>query len=198
MVFKTSRFGLFACGFNKVTFNDVAEDIWYGIPVDFIAARFITTGTGEGKFSPERNLTRAEYLVMLMRALELEPDANPQSNFADAGSAYYTGYLAAAKRLGIAAGVGGNMFAPGREVTRQEMFTMLYNALVITGQLPKSSSKKLSDFPDAGAVALWARKAVEALVGTGLVGGHDGRLFPTDTTTRAEMAQIIYNLLFSI
>jgi hypothetical protein len=197
MIFKTSRLGLFACGFNKVTYNDVSEDVWYGVPVDFIAARLITTGTGERKFSPDRNLTRAEYLVMLMRALELEPDENPKSNFADAGSAYYTDYLAAAKRLGIAAGVGDNRFAPDSVVTRQEMFAMLYNALQVTGQLPKiSSGKKLSDYPDANEIASWAREAMTALVETGLVSGHDGRLFPTDTTTRAEMAQVIYNLLF--
>jgi YVTN family beta-propeller protein len=198
MVFITSRFDLFACGFNKVTFSDVAEDIWYGVPVDFIAARLITTGAGGGKFSPDRNLTRAEYLVMLMRALELEPDENPQSNFADAGSAYYTGYLAAAKRHDIAAGVGDNRFAPDSVVTRQEMFAMLYNALQVTGQLPKrSSGKKLSDYPDADEIASWAGDAMTALVETGLVSGHDGRLFPTETSTRAEMAQVIYNLLVS-
>lgn len=43
---------------------------------------------------------------MLMKAYGIAPDTNPEDNFADAGDTYYTGYLAAAKRLGISAGVG--------------------------------------------------------------------------------------------
>jgi YVTN family beta-propeller protein len=199
MIFKTSQFSIFACGFNKVTFNDVSEDIWYGVPVDFIAARLITTGTGGGKFSPDRNLTRSEYLVMLMRALELAPDNSPKDNFADAGSAYYTGFLAAAKRLGIAAGVGDNRFAPDRAVTRQEMLTMMYNALRVINQLPDgvpgSPRPTLNGFTDADRVAPWALDAVKRLVETGIVSGIGGRLAPEDRATRAEMAQILCNLL---
>ena len=68
----------------------------------------ITKGTGAGKFSPEALLTRGEFIVMLMRAYEIKADDNPADNFADAGNTYYTGYLAAAKRLGISKGVGNN------------------------------------------------------------------------------------------
>jgi photosystem II stability/assembly factor-like uncharacterized protein len=199
MIFKTAQFSMYACGFNKVTFNDVSEDIWYGVPVDFIAARLITTGTGGGKFSPDRNLTRAEYLVMLMRALELAPDNSPKDNFADAGSAYYTGYLAAAKRLGIAEGIRENRYAPDRAVTRQEMLTMMYNALNVINQLPDgvqgSPRPTLKGFTDADTVAPWALDAVKRLVETGIVSGFGGRLAPEDRATRAEMAQILCNLL---
>ena len=68
------------------------------------------------------------------------------------------GYLAAAKRLGISAGVGDNLFAPENAITRQEMFTLLYNGLKVIGKLPRGNSgKTLSDFSDAGDIApgLW-------------------------------------------
>jgi hypothetical protein len=70
---------------------------------------------------------------MLMKAYGIAPDTNPANNFSDAGNTYYTRYLAAAKRLGISAGVGGNLYVPEKEITRQEMFTMLYNALKSIG-----------------------------------------------------------------
>ncbi|HOK96095.1 MAG TPA: S-layer homology domain-containing protein, partial [Anaerohalosphaeraceae bacterium] len=76
---------------------------------------------------------------MLMKAYGIAPDTDPKDNFADAGATYYTGYLAAAKRLKISKGVGNNMFAPYIEITRQEMFTLLYNALKVIGKLPKGT-----------------------------------------------------------
>ncbi len=140
---------------------------------------------------------------MLMRAYGIEPDVNPTDNFTDAGDTYYTGYLAAAKRLGIAGGIGGNMFAPDMKIARQEMFTLLYNVLKHIKQLPVAGDaapgvplvKVLSDFADAASVAPWATDALTLLVETGIVNGNGGKLHPTGTTTRAETAQTLYNLL---
>ena len=76
------------------------------------------------------------------------------------------------------------------------MFTLLYNALKVIGQLPEGSSDKtLSDFTDSDAIAPWAREAMKLLVEAGTVGGSDEKLTPQGTTTRAEMAQVLYNLL---
>lgn len=196
VTFTTTHFSCYAVGYNKVGFNDVAADAWYGKAVGFIAARGITTGTGGGNFGPRAKLTRGQFLVMLMKAYGMEPDANPQDNFSDAGSAYYTGYLAAAKRQGVTGGVGNNMFAPDQEITRQEMFTLLYNALKVIGKLPAGNAgKPLSGFGDAGQIAAWSKDAMTLLVRAGVVGGSDGRLDPAGSTTRAEMAQVLYNLL---
>ncbi len=196
VTFTTTHFSNFAVAYNKVSFNDVASGAWYSQVVSFIAAREITTGTGGGNFSPSARLTRGEFIVMLMKAYGIGPDAEPEDNFADAGAAYYTGYLAAAKRLSISAGVGNNLFAPKNEITRQEMFTLICNALKVIDELPQGKSgKTLSDFNDAGQIATWAKDAVTLLVRAGTVGGSNGKLSPLDTATRAEMAQVLYNLL---
>jgi|GEM_PF-1598477 len=196
VTFTTTHFSDYAVGFNLLSFADVAADAWYNQAVGFIAARGITTGTGSGSFSPNASLTRGDFLVMLMRAYDIAPDASPSDNFADADSKYYTGYLAAAKRLAIADGVGSNRFAPDRQITRQEMFTLLYNALKSIGKLPQGrSGKTLSSFGDAGQIAPWARDAMTLLVESGTIGGNAGQLTPAGTTTRAEMGQVLYNLL---
>ena len=79
----------------------------------------------------------------------------------------YTGYLAAAKRLGISGGVGDNLFAPDTAITRQEMFTLLYNVLKERDQLPAGTSDKtLADFSDSGSISSYAREATAYLLGT--------------------------------
>jgi hypothetical protein len=196
VTFTTTHFSDYAVVYNKVSFNDVTVGAWYHKAISFIAARGITGGTGNGNYSPEVKLTRGQFIVMLMKAYGIAPDADPKNNFADAGATYYTGYLAAAKRLSISNGVGNNMFAPEKEITRQDMFTLLYNALKIIGQLSQGDSgKTLDHFSDAGQIDSWAKEAMTLMVKTGTIGGNAGKLNPTSTTTRAEMAQVLYNLL---
>lgn len=201
VAFFITHFSDYIVVYNPVTFSDVAAHVWYSKPVSFIAARGITNGTGNGKYSPEATLTRGECIVLLMRAYDIKADENPMDNFSDAGSKYYTGYLAAAKRLGISM-VGNNMFAPDKAITRQEVFTLLYNALRAIKQLPETNNsdevgwrKSLTNFIDEGQIASWAREAMTLLVETGIINGNAGKLTPTGITTRAQMAQTLYNLM---
>ena len=83
--FTTNHFSWYAIGYNKVFFKDVLENDWYKNAVDFISARNITFGTGDGKYSPQTEVTRAEFLVMLMRTYGIEPELNPKDNYKDAG-----------------------------------------------------------------------------------------------------------------
>ena len=194
--FTTTHFSHYAVGFNGISFKDVSDTAWYSKAVSYVAARDITSGKGNGSFSPNAKLTRGEFLVMVMKAYGFTPDENAANNFTDAGNTYYTGYLAAAKRLGISGGVGNNMFAPGKEITRQEMFTMLYNALKAIGELPQGhSGKTLSSFEDAGRIAAYAKEAMTYFVEAGIMEGNAGQLTPASTTTRAQLAQVLYNLL---
>ena len=196
VTFTTTHFSDYAVGFNVTDFKDVAADKWYGKAVSFVAARGITSGTGNGSYSPNAKLTRGEFLVMLMKAYGITPEASISDNFSDAGNTYYTEYLAEAKKSGISEGIGNNLFAPNKQITRQEMFTMMYNALNVMGELPEGNTgSQVNKFSDADQIDSWAKNAMELLVETGTIKGKDGKLSPTGTTTRAEMAQVLYNLL---
>ncbi len=196
LVFTTTHFSTYAVGYHKVAFSDVAEDAWCYDAVTFLAARGITGGTTETAFSPNATLSRGQFITMVMRAYGIEPDNSSADNFSDAENTYYTGYLAAAKRLGITNGVGGNRFAPKQAVSRQQMFTLLYNALKAIDQLPEGDSgKTLSDFTDSANISSYAQEAMESMVEADVVSGSNGNLRPTATTTRAQMAQVLYNLL---
>jgi hypothetical protein len=196
VVFKTPHFSKFTVGYNPVSFADVAPEAWYKNAVDFIAARGITSGTGERRFSPEAKLTRAQFVVLLMNAYQIGVQTQAGPNFADAGSTYYTDYLGTAKGLGIVNGIGNNRFAPEQAITRQEMFAMLHNALKVLDEVPAAVNRtELSSFTDAAQTADWAKEAMSALVKAGIVGGYDNRLHPTAATTRGEIAQVLYNLM---
>ena len=80
--------------------------------------------------------------------------------------------------------------------TRQEMFVLIYNALKIIGSLPEGSSEMtMADFTDAEQIESWAKEAITLMVEKGTITGSSGELNPTRTTTRAEMAQVMFNLL---
>ncbi len=196
VTFITTHFSHYAVAYYPVSFKDVPADAWYKKAVDFIAARQITYGTGNGNYSPTAKITRGEFITLLMRAYDIAPDNDPTDNFEDAGNTYYTAYLATARRLGISKGTGNNLFSPDKEITRQEMFTLLYNALKVINRLPEGSSgKTLDDFTDAKEISLWAKDALTLFVETETVVGSKGKLTPNSNATRAEMAQILINLL---
>jgi uncharacterized repeat protein (TIGR02543 family) len=196
VTFETTHFSYFGVGYNNAGFKDVAPDAWYQKAIGFVASRNIATGMGKGYFYPDEKLTRSQFIVMLMKAYGIAPDSNQKDNFADAGNTWYTGYLAEAKRLGISSGIGGNLFAPEKQITRQETFVMLNNALKVMNMLPQNNTgKSLSDFRDSGTIASWAEDAMKLMVESGTVGGSNGMLLPENSTTRAEMAQVLYTLL---
>lgn len=92
--------------------------------------------------------------------------------------------------------MGGNRFAPDAAITRQEIFTLLYNALKVLDKLPQGDTgRTLAGFTDSAEIADWAKEPMAAPVKAGTVSGDGGRLIPTGGATRAQMAQILYNLL---
>lgn len=194
--FTTNHFSKYAIAYNEVTFDDVSATAWYKNAIDFIAARKITTGIDENNFGPNVKLTRAQYLVMIMKAYGIAPADNAAANFADAGNTYYTGYLAKAKELGLSNGDGNNRFGPNKNITRQDMFTLLYRTLDSIGELPSvTNGKKLSDFSDSDQIKTYAQAPMETLAAASIISGNNGKLTPQGTSTRAEMAQVLYNLL---
>jgi|GEM_PF-6188874 Bacterial surface proteins containing Ig-like domains len=197
LTFKVKSLGIYTVGYNLVTFQDVKNTAWYKDAVDFAAAREIIVGDGNGMFSPGAKLTRVQILVMLMRAYGIEPDEKPIDNFIDSGQTYYTGYLAAAKRLGLVEGYGGNRYAPELAISRQDIAVMVYRILDLLGQQRDDAADQgTTGFQDNNNIAPYAAEAVEWLSQNGImIGDSDGKFEPDEPTTRAQAAQILYRLL---
>jgi len=194
--FTVTHFSKYVIGYNEVIFNDVDTDAWYNSAVSFAAARGIVQGMGGGRFAPEESIKRADFLIIVMNSFGIELDEHITQNFIDAGDKYYTPYLGTAKRIGLVLGMDGNRFAPEEQISRQDMLLILYRALIILDELPEGSTgRTLQDFADAEDIEIYAKEAINHFVETGIIEGSEGRLLPKATSTRAQAAQVLYNLL---
>ena len=177
-------------------FKDVNSGFWYYEAVTYLAEQGIIHGMGNGMFEPESNIKRADFLIMVMNAFGITLEEEISDNFADAGNNYYTKYLGTAKKMGLVSGTGGNMFAPESLITRQDMTVILYRISDKLGRLPESAEAAVFDeFMDKEEIADYAKEAMKTFVESKIISGYDNRLHPLGLTTRAQAAQILYNML---
>lgn len=107
------------------SFADVSTDAYYAKAVAWAVENGITTGTGDGKFSPDATCTRAQSVTFLFRAIGKLVDS--KAEFSDVlTDSYYANAVAWAVESGITAGVGGGRFDPNSTCTRAQIATFLY------------------------------------------------------------------------
>lgn len=113
-------------------FIDNPADAWYYDAINRCAAAGILKGNGDGTVTPNASITRERAMVMLARALGIEPLSRPDlSRYADVAqvSAYAQGYLAALIEAGIVGGVTADRLAPQDNITRAATVTILDRAI---------------------------------------------------------------------
>lgn len=197
MTFTTTRLGVFAVASVQKTFGDLGGFAWAQSAIEELAAKGIVTGISDSTYSPKANVKRADFIVMLVRALGLTASAQGSFDDVDASS-YYADAVGVAKRLGIVKGTGDNRFAPEAAITRQEMMTLAARALTAAGiELMPGTADDLASFADASAVADYAADSVATLAKHGIVAGSGGKISPHGTATRAETA-VIVNRIFRL
>lgn len=191
ITFSTTHFSKYALVYNNVTFSDISKS-YAKKSIEVLASKGITTGTAIEVFSPKANVTRADFLVMLVNALGLNADI--ASNFSDVKStdSFYNA-VGIAKKLGIVSGRGNGTFDPNVSISRQDMMVMAVNAMKIAKK-PLSSTTDLKKFKDASSIAAYAKDSVASFVSSGIIVGSAGAIMPTSSATREQAAVIIYKL----
>ncbi len=107
--------------------TDVAEDAYYAEAVRWALSEGITTGTGDGKFSPDTICTRAQSVTFLFRAIGKLVDS--KAEFSDVPTdSYYANAVAWAVENGVTNGIGDGLFGPDSDCTRAQIVTFLYRA----------------------------------------------------------------------
>ena len=176
-------------------FIDVDEKFpWAAPSIDYLYEKGIIKGYRPGIFGPSDKTTRADFIVMLSRALDLKADF--EVNFKDIPlSSYYYEAAGTAKKLGIVLGDGEN-FYPSSYITRQDMMTILYRTLKISGfNLEEGTMQDITAFNDYSTVSSYAAIPVATLVKAGIVKGSGGNIMPLDFSTRAQIAVLIHRIL---
>ena len=171
-------------------FPDVTEGDWFYDAVRYAYETGLMDGVGDSLFASNSETTRAQLVTILYR-LAGEPEPGGDSGFADvAAGTWYTDAVAWAAQNGIVNGTTDTTFAPGDDITREQLVTVLYRYAESKGY-DVSASADLSGYPDAGQVQDYAQPAMAWAVAEGIVEGVDGNLNPAGNATRAQIATIL-------
>ena len=174
-------------------FTDVAEGDWWYDAVAYVYENNIMAGTDETVFDPYMELDRAQ-AAQLFYNLEGKPAVTGDSTFTDVTSGHWAvDAITWAAQNDIVVGIGGNLYDPDSNVTREQFAVMLYKYARFKGY-DLTAAGDLTQFPDAGSISSWAETALSWANGKGLINGNeDGTLAPGGTATRAQAASILAN-----
>lgn len=155
-------------------------------------AKGIVNGYPDGTFKPDNPITRAEFTVMLIGALQPERSGTDLT-FIDAAhiGKWAREAVAQAVQLGIIKGYEDHSFRPNQHITRAEMAVMIARAM----HLPIADNDS-TRFADDDEIPRWAKGAVEAIRKLDIVNGRgDNQFVPNDTATRAEATVMLLRML---
>lgn len=166
-----------------IEFKDINAH-WSEKFVESMASKGVVSGYENGTFNPEKSVTRAEFVTMLIKAMDLDLVTAGKS-FKDIDSTNWANqYIETAYSKGIVKGSNGN-FNPDAKITRAEMAVMIANAMKLSGS---TTTKPANDTPE------WATDAISAVMADGIMAGNEGQFRPNDLANRAESATVIYKV----
>ena len=161
---------------------------WAGDSVMQLMEAGIVSGYQDGSFKPDRTISRAEFTVMLVKALKLET-VNGKV-FADTAAHWAKNSIANAAAHNIISGYDENRFGPDDLITREQA------ALIVTRAVQAENNADGLNFTDSGQISSWAKLGVSAAVSNGFFNGYpDGSFRPQSNLTRAEAVVIIRKML---
>ncbi|MBP3361273.1 MAG: S-layer homology domain-containing protein [Clostridia bacterium] len=183
-------------GQNEI-FDDLGDYPWAKEGVEFLYSRGIISEAEDKKFRPSDNITREEFVKLIVCAFCDDLSAR-EHEFSDADkNAWYSVYLWTAYAEGIAEGYEDGRFGIGESITREDMVTMVCRAISKAGILPDPEDKAGAlNYTDADSISDYALEYVRIMSLYGAVSGMgDGSFAPKATANRAQAAKVIYQLL---
>ncbi len=171
-----------------VGFTDISNH-WAKEYITALIEKGIISGYTDGTIKPDKNITRAELTVSIVKALGLEPLDDAKVDFKDAKDipSWALGYIAVANQNGIILGNADNTLSPNKECSRQEAITIIMRGF----KLGESDSEL--KFKDTKDIPSWAYKFIAKATELGLINGYPDNTFrPGKSITRAELFTILY------
>ncbi|KKB45011.1 S-layer homology domain-containing protein [Bacillus thermotolerans] len=188
-----------------VTFPDVNNgENWAEAYIETLASKQVIKGGTNGKYNPDQYMTRAQFALLLSRALGL-PGAEYDDRFEDVeGDEWFNenGAFMAAVKSGIIKGRTDGNFAPNDQITRNDATAMIGRALnldYVAFDLAKlDTDKAIADFKDARDIGASTRQDVLRAYQAGIVNGTSKGTFEPDAfTKRDQMAKILAEFLIA-
>ncbi|MBB6636049.1 immunoglobulin-like domain-containing protein [Cohnella thailandensis] len=170
---------------------------WAQKDIVLMANKLLVEGRTQDRFVPDDRISRAEFAVMLVRALGLDDGPNDSTTFRDvAPGAWYAGAVRAAQQHQLINGLGDGTFRPEAPVTREQMAVMIVRAMEYAGHAPDANGAMARTFADAADIAPWADAAVERLTEASIILGLTETKFgPGEYASRAQSAVLLKRML---
>ena len=151
----------------------------------------IIQGYEDDTFRPDASITRGAFAGIMDRFLKFQLISEPET-FSDTAGNYWESAILKLHAAGVYLGTNGKALA-GNTITRQQAVTMIARAFQIeaeTANLP---------YGDADRSAEYARPAVAEMTARGYINdSRDGNFRPTDPITRAEIINILSNMIHTL
>ena len=176
-------------------FKDVDTKAWYAEAVTAAVDNGLLYGKSKTQLDPNGLLTRAEMAAITNRSFGCYKAADISAYKDVAKSKWYYKDVALAVQMGTYNGVSASSMQPDRAITRQEAIAVVARALQLN--LDDYTKTDLSKFADAKDVSTWALPYMRAMVAAGYVHGRTQGLVPQANITRAEFAQLYFNIIQS-
>lgn len=173
-------------------FDDIEGVDWASEAILALADKGIINGKAPNQFNPYDEITREEFIKILIGAMGYKPNDYLKNVFADADeSDWFCKYINIAYDKGLVKGVGKDLFGVGENITREDMCVMLYNALKL--KISNISDEVKVPFKDSDEISDYAKTAVGVLSEYGAINGvSEDEFQPKGNATRAQAAKVIY------
>ena len=167
------------------------EGHWAQKSIETLIKNRVISGYEDGSFKPDANITRAEFVTMMVKAFGFGGDA--QISFSDVPpTSWAYSYIKSAYAAGLITGYEDGSFGADDIITREQAAVIIHRAVNTKITLPEG----VSSFTDISEFSAYASRAILDLAGAGLISGTGDSLFsPKQNTTRAQTATLLNNAL---
>ena len=171
--------------------HPVSTDImghWAQVSIQEMVQKGFISGYPDGTFQPDGNITRAEFVTILVKAFDMQPQAGKV--FTDTQDHWAQNYIMTANGRGIVQGTSDSYFEPDKPLTREQMAIMIVSAANL------SSSQNSLQFADQNQISIWALNEVATVAEAKIMSGYPDNTFrPQGQATRAEAVTAIMKCL---
>ena len=178
----------------RIDFIDLDTHEWAREAIEELAYKKILSGKGDRLFFPADNIKREEFMKILVLAFGLY-DESATCSYTDIPTDNWAyPYVASGTKAGLTVGYEDGSFGAGANISREDMAVMVHRLLVSIRNIDRITDLSKT-FDDMDLVSGYAGNSVKMLLNSGIVQGENNKFNPKNNTTRAEAAQLIYNIL---
>ena len=174
-----------------VAFTDITTESWYYEFVESAILLEFFAGNGDHTFSPDSEITRAEFVSVLANTANEDISTYKSTSFSDVKDGdWFANAVAWSEAKGYVAGFQDGTFRPNQKLTREQLCVIIFKYLSLEKNYPSTLSDP--EFSDHFSISPWAEKSVYACRVENIVSGKGGNRFgPLESATRAETATMM-------